>query len=74
LRKLFLDDHPLVDQANRTHRLKLEFEVTVPMNKPEEGDKNSLWSVQGGLDPDTAIPGSNVRCSRVISSFRQLLQ
>jgi hypothetical protein len=57
LRKLFLDDHPLVDQVNRTHRVKFEFEVTVPVNKPDEGDTNSLWSVLDGLDPDTAIPG-----------------
>jgi hypothetical protein len=59
LRKLFLDDHPLVDQVNRTHRIKLEFQVAVSINKPEEGDKNSLWSVQDGLDPDTAPPGKN---------------
>jgi len=27
LRKLFLDNHPLVHQANRAHRIKLEFET-----------------------------------------------
>jgi hypothetical protein len=56
LRKLFFDDLPLVDQVNRTYRLKLEFEVTVPVNKPAEGDKESIWSVQDGLDPETALP------------------
>lgn len=70
LRKLFLDDHPLVDQTNRTHRLKLAFEVTVPVNEPEEGDKTSFWSVQDGLDPDTAIPGKQ----RQMLSRDQFLQ
>ena len=65
LRKLFLDDHPLVDQVNRAHRIKLEFEVTAPINKPSDGDTSSMWSVQDGLDPDTAVPGkSRLRLSR----------
>jgi len=59
LRKLFLDDHPLVDQINRTYRIKLEFEVTIPMNKPADSDKNSVWSAQDGLDPETALPGKS---------------
>jgi hypothetical protein len=70
LRKLLLDDHPLVDQVNRIHRLKLEFEIAIPENKPEEGDQNSVWSVQDGLDPDTAIPGKK----RQILSRDQFLQ
>ena len=70
LRKLFLDDHPLVDQVNRTHRVKIEFEVTAPFNKPDEGDKNSLWSVQDGLDPDTAAPGKK----RLLLSRDQFFQ
>lgn len=57
IRKLFIDDFPLVDQVNRSHKLKLTFEVTVPFNRPELDDKNSLWSVQDGLDPDTSVPG-----------------
>jgi hypothetical protein len=57
LRKLFLDDHPLVDQVNRTHKLRFEFEVTIPVNKPTDDDKDSLWSVQDGFDPGTARPG-----------------
>jgi len=56
LRKLFLDSHPLVDQVNQSRRVKLGFEVTIPTNKPEDGDLNSLWFVQDGLDPDTAPP------------------
>jgi hypothetical protein len=27
LRKLLLDEHPLIDQVNRVHRIKLEFRV-----------------------------------------------
>jgi hypothetical protein len=57
LRKLFLDDFPLVDQVNREYKLKIQFEVTVQFNKPEDGDTKSLWSVQDGLDPDTAMSG-----------------
>lgn len=65
LRKLFLDDHPLIDQVNRVHHLKIEFEVTAPINKPDDGDVNSLWSVQDGLDPETAVPGKKrLRLSR----------
>ncbi|MCC8991413.1 MAG: hypothetical protein LM514_02215 [Streptococcus sp.] len=70
LRKLFLDDHPLVDQVNRTYRVKLEFEVTASTNKPDEGDKNSLWSVQDGLDPETAMPGKK----RLLLSRDQFFQ
>ena len=52
-------------KSNRLHRVKLEFEVTAPLNKPKDGDKNSLWSVQDGLDPDTAAPGKKrLRLSR----------
>lgn len=57
LRKLFLDDHPLVDQVNRPHKMKFEFEVTVSINKPHESDTESVWSVQDGFDPETALPG-----------------
>lgn len=54
-----------MDQLNRLHRIKLEFEVTAPLNKPEDGDKNTLWSVQDGLDPETAVPGKKrLRLSR----------
>jgi len=56
LRKLFLDDFPLVDQVNRQHRLKLSFEVVDSLVKPTAEDGNSLWSIQDGLDPDTAPP------------------
>jgi hypothetical protein len=56
IRKLFLDDHPLVDQVNRTHRLKLSFEITIPINKPQNEPHPTFWTMQDGLDPDTAPP------------------
>lgn len=56
VRKLFLDDFPLVDQVNRSHREKLTFEVTVPVNMPVGESLPTFWTVQDGLDPDTAPP------------------
>jgi hypothetical protein len=56
IRKLFLDDFPLVDQVNRNHKIKLAFETTVPLELPD-GPAPAFWSVQDGLDPDTAISG-----------------
>jgi hypothetical protein len=56
IRKLFLDDHPLVDQVNKKHRIKLTFEVPVPVNMPQNEPLPRFWNVQDGLDPDTAPP------------------
>lgn len=61
LRKLFLDDHPLVDQANKDYRVKLRFTTSIPLNQPEPGDVTCLWSVQDGLDPETARPGKSTQ-------------
>jgi hypothetical protein len=57
IRKLFLDDFPLVDQVNRIHKLKLVFETTLPLELPSGSPQPTFWTVQDGLDPDTAIPG-----------------
>ena len=57
IRKLFLDDFPLVDQINRIHKIKLTFETTLPFELPKDIPAPSLWTMQDGLDPDTAIPG-----------------
>ncbi|MDH5828913.1 hypothetical protein QFW80_00040 [Luteimonas sp. M1R5S18] len=57
IRKLFLDDFPLVDQVNRNHKIKLTFETTLPIELPKDFPAPSFWTVQDGLDPDTAIPG-----------------
>lgn len=56
IRKLFLDDHPLVDQVNKLHRVKLFFEITIPQNQPQNEPPPTFWTVQDGLDPDTAPP------------------
>jgi hypothetical protein len=55
LRKLLLDDAPLIDQVNRERRLKVRFEVGesgLPPGLPEP----VVYSVQDGIDPDTAPP------------------
>jgi len=63
IRKLFLDDNPLVDQVNRKHRHKIKFMISDP-NSPYTqmvlSHKPSFYSVQDGLDPDTARPGKAV--------------
>jgi len=57
IRKLLIDDSPLVDQVNRQHRLKLKFEITVPHPDAPGTPEPTLWVVLDGLDPDTAAPG-----------------
>ena len=53
LRKLFLDDHPLVDRVNSKHRVKLSFEVPAGVGDyPDFLPTPTLWSVQDGLDPE----------------------
>ncbi len=56
IRKLFLDDFPLVDQVNRKHQKKIVFEVAVPLNRPKDEPMPIFWTIQDGLDPDTALP------------------
>ncbi len=56
IRKLLLDDHPLVDQVNRQHRIKLSFEISSPLGPPPGLPPPSFFSVQDGIDPDTAPP------------------
>lgn len=70
IRKLFLDDFPLVDQVNRNHRLKIKFETTVPFKLPNGFPAPSFWTVQDGLDPDTAHPGKH----RYVASRNQFFQ
>jgi len=60
IRKLFLDDNPLVDQVNRTFRLKIRFKICDP-NSPHTqmvlSMRPTFYSVRDGLGPDTARPG-----------------
>jgi len=56
LRKLFFDDFPLVDQINRVYRVKLLFESVELADPRLEQVPPTIWSVQDGIDPDTAPP------------------
>lgn len=56
IRKLLLDEHPLVDQVNRQYRIKLLFDVTAPRKLPAGLPEPMFSSVQDGIDPDTAPP------------------
>ena len=56
VRKLILDETPLLDQVNRHHRIKITFEVTEPSRIPEGFPEPAFYSVQDGIDPDTAPP------------------
>src|SRR6266436_5933982 len=57
IRKLLIDASPLVDQVNRTHRLKLTFEVSQSNPFIPGVPLPSVWSVQDGLDPEPSRPG-----------------
>lgn len=57
IRKLLIDDFPLVDQVNRQHRLKLTFEITESDPSVPGAPEPTFYSVQDGLDPQTARPG-----------------
>lgn len=57
IRKLFLDDHPLVDQVNREHKLKFVFNVCLLTPLPPGLAEPAVYTIQDGLDPDTCRPG-----------------
>jgi len=56
LRKLLLDGGPLVDQVNRKYGLKLEYEICKSSGPPAGLPPPAIYSVEDGLDPDTAPP------------------
>jgi hypothetical protein len=61
IRKLFLDDHPLVEQVNRTYRQKLRFTITDPHSPHIQtalSMKPDYFILSDGLDPVTSIPSS----------------
>ena len=52
LRKLLLDENPLIHQVNKNRRLKITFIIN---DRPLENLPGLvLWSVQDGFDPETA--------------------
>lgn len=58
IRKLFLDDYPLVDHVNRPHRLKIEFEVVdtdqlLDMFKVPGMPAFEFLGIQDALDPES---------------------
>lgn len=57
LGKLLLDSSPLVHQINREFKLKLRFQVGEAQHFAPGFPKPVIWSIQDGLDPDTAPPG-----------------
>ena len=57
IRKLLLDDVPLVDQVNRKFTLKLSYEVTESGGFPHGIPEPVFYSVQDGIDPETSRPG-----------------
>jgi hypothetical protein len=58
LRKLFLDEITLVDQVNKTYRIKLQFDIGVPRPDPEWFPKPVWRSLQDGLDASSGAPGT----------------
>lgn len=58
LRKLLLDEHPLVDQVNRTHRIRLRFSINGPTRYEEMvlGMKPMYWSLEDAIDPHLNHP------------------
>lgn len=58
IRKLFLDDHPLVDRINREYKLKILFHVCIPKPDPPGSPKPIVTFVRDGIDPSNIIyPG-----------------
>ncbi len=54
LRKLLLDGTNLLDATNRSRRLKVRFRAN--QRQPPDDPPPTSWSIQDGLDPDTAAP------------------
>jgi hypothetical protein len=57
IRKLLIDNSPLVDQVNRQYQLKLVFEISESSPSILGVPGPTVWSVQDGLDPETSRPG-----------------
>lgn len=55
LRKLLIDDYPLIDQINENIRLKIIF--TINDRKLPLGDSSLVfYSMEDGFDPNTSVP------------------
>lgn len=69
IRKLLIDDFPLVDQVNQQYRLRLAFEISESSPCIPGAPEPTVWSLQDGLDPETSRPGK----PRKVVSRDQLL-
>jgi hypothetical protein len=58
LRKLLLDDRPLVHQANTSRRMKIRYRINTrrPLWQLAGSPRPTFWSIQDGLDPESALP------------------
>jgi hypothetical protein len=55
LRKLLMDDYPLIDNVNEQRRLKIKFRINnrkLPIRDPSL----KFYSMEDGFDPDTSVP------------------
>jgi hypothetical protein len=58
LRQLLVDQQNLVDQVNRTRRLKIRYRASD--RKPPADPAPTFWTVQDGFDPETALRRSPI--------------
>jgi len=55
IRKLLIDDYPLVDQVNESKRFKITFKIN--NRRPPLGDTSLVfWDMHDGFDPNTSVP------------------
>jgi hypothetical protein len=57
IRKLFLDDRPLVDLVSEQYTSNFTFDVCLPTPDPSGLPEPAVFSIQEELDPDTSRPG-----------------
>jgi len=75
LRKLLTDENPLVDQVNRSRKLKITF--TINDKKPLDEAGLVFWSLQDGFDPDTSnarVILQTVKKERLLKSTSVIIQ
>jgi hypothetical protein len=71
LRKLFLDDYPLVNKVNSEYKLKIIYHIGLPSAFILSNGQNKNWFLLDGFDPETGRPGrenSFVSIDRLLSA------
>lgn len=63
LRKLLLDDYPLIDQVNEKGRFKIKFIINGRQINPLMREA-VFWSIQDGFDPETAYSAAPIEVDR----------